>query len=230
MPPDQFAIYRQQARQYENLVAHEDYQHNLAPALSAIRSFDQADWVEWGAGTGRLTDLAALSARSIVALDLNAHMLAVAAEKLAHIDGLRWQTAVADHRHAPLPDHCADIAIAGWTIIYLSSKFVPDWQAALRRAIGEMQRVLRPGGALIIIETLGTGYSEPTRLYFDYYDFLEQDLGFQLKSIRTDYQFASVEDAVDGLGFFFGERFEQEIRDKQWDIVPECTGIWWKYV
>ena len=230
MPPDQFAIYRQQARQYENLVAHEDYQHNLAPALSAIRSFDQADWVEWGAGTGRLTDLAALSARSIVALDLNAHMLAVAAEKLARIDGLRWQTAVADHRHAPLPDHCADIAIAGWTIIYLSSKFVPDWQAALRRAIGEMQRVLRPGGALIIIETLGTGYTEPARLYPDYYDFLEQDLGFEHTFIRTDYQFSSVDEAVNGLGFFFGERFEQEIRDKQWDIVPECTGLWWKYV
>ena len=230
MPPDQFAIYREQARQYENLVAHEDYQHQLGPAIAAIRSFDQADWVEWGAGTGRLTDLAAATARSVVALDLNAHMLHLAAEKLARIDGLKWQTAVTDHRHAPLPDRRADIAIAGWTIIYLSSKFVPDWQGALRQAIGEMQRVLRPGGALIIIETLGTGYTEPARLYPDYYDFLEQDLGFEHTFIRTDYQFSSVDEAVKGLGFFFGERFEQEIRDNHWDIVPECTGLWWKYV
>ncbi len=230
MPPDQMAIYREQARQYENLVNHEDYQHYLGTALSAIRSFDQADWVEWGAGTGRLTDLAAPTARSIIALDASAAMLAVAADKLRQINSLKWQIAVADHRHAPLPDRCADIAIAGWTIGYLSSKFVPDWQGALRQAIGEMQRVLRPGGALIIIETLGTGYIEPARLYPDYYDFLEQDLGFQHKSIRTDYQFASVDEAVEGLGFFFGERFEQEIRDKHWDIVPECTGIWWKVV
>ena len=227
--PDQMAIYREQAAGYENLVAHEDYQHQLQPALTAIRSFDQADWVEWGAGTGRLTDLAAPSARSIVALDASAAMLTVAANKLSQNRGLKWQTAVADHRHAPVPDHCADIAIAGWTIIYLSSKFVPDWQSALRQAIGEMCRVLRPGGALIIVETLGTGYSKPERLYPDYYDFLEQSQGFQHKWIRTDYRFASVDEAVEGLGFFFGERFEQEIRDNRWDIVPECTGIWWKY-
>ncbi len=230
MPPDQFAIYREQARRYENLVAHEDFQHNLAPALSAIRSFDQADWVEWGAGTGRLTELAASTARSIVALDASVAMLAVAADKLKQSKGVMWQVAVTEHRRAPLPDRCADIAIAGWTIIYLSSKFVPDWQGALRQAIGEMQRVLRPGGALIIIETLGTGWSEPQRLYPDYYDFLENELGFQLKWIRTDYQFGSVDEAVDGLGFFFGKRFEQEIRDNQWSVVPECTGIWWKIV
>ncbi|MBI5568232.1 MAG: class I SAM-dependent methyltransferase [Chloroflexi bacterium] len=228
--PDQLAIYREQAAAYENLVAHEDYQHQLWPALTAIRSFDQADWVEWGAGTGRLTDLAAPTARSIVALDASAAMLSVAADKLRQTKGVRWQVAVTEHRRAPLPDQCADIAIAGWTIIYLSAKFVPDWQAALRQAIGEMCRVLRPGGALIIVETLGTGYAEPARLYPDYYDFLEQDLGFQHKSIRTDYQFASVDEAAAGLGFFFGERFEQEIRDNHWASVPECTGIWWKYV
>jgi ubiquinone/menaquinone biosynthesis C-methylase UbiE len=230
MPPDQFAIYREQARQYENLVAHEDYQHQLLPALSAIRSFDQVDWVEWGAGTGRLTALAAPTARSITALDVSAAMLAVASDKLHRVDGLKWQVAVTEHRCAPLPDRCADIAIAGWTLIYLSSEFVPEWQGALQQAIGEMQRVLRPGGALIIIETLGTGWTEPQRLYADYYDFLEQRLGFQSKWIRTDYQFASVDKAVEGLGFFFGDRFEQEIRDNHWDIVPECTGIWWKYV
>jgi ubiquinone/menaquinone biosynthesis C-methylase UbiE len=228
--PDQMAIYREQAAGYENLVAHEDYQHQLQPALAAIRSFDQADWVEWGAGTGRLTDLASHTARSIVALDAAAAMLNVAADKLRHIQNLKWQVAVADHRHAPVPDQCADIAIAGWTLIYLSSKFVPDWQGALRQAIGEMQRVLRPGGALIIVETLGTGWAEPQRQYPDYYDFLEQSLGFQHTWIRTDYQFASVDEAVKGLGFFFGERFEQEIRDNKWCSVPECTGLWWKYV
>lgn len=227
---DQQAIYCEQAAGYENLVAHEDYQHRLPPALTAIRSFDQADWVEWGAGTGRLTDLAARAARSIIALDLSAAMLSVAADKLRRNRGRRWQVAVADHRHAPVPDRCADIAIAGWTIIYLSSKLAPDWQQAITQAIDEMRRVLRPGGALIIIETLGTGYTAPQRLYAAYYDFLEQRLGFQHKWIRTDYQFASVEEAVDGLGFFFGEEFEQQIRDNRWASVPECTGIWWKYV
>jgi len=228
--PDLMAIYREQAARYENLVRHEDCDQQLKPALSAIRSFEQADWVEWGAGTGRLTDLAAPTARSVTLFDASAAMLSVAASKLARIDGLKWQTAVADHRRAPAPDHCADIAIGGWTIIYMTAKFVPDWTVALQQAIGEMQRVLRPGGALIIIETLGTGYTEPQRFYPDYFEFLENNLGFQHRSIRTDYQFASVDEAVAGLGFFFGEGFEQEIRDKHWGRVPECTGIWWKYV
>ena len=214
--PDQQAIYREQADRYEHLVAHEDYQQQLRPALTAIRSFDQADWIEWGAGTGRLTDLAAPAARSIVALDASAAMLTVAAGKLSRHRGLKWQVAVADHRHAPLPDRCADIAIGGWTIVYLSSEFAPDWQRAVTQAIDEMRRVLRPGGALIIIETLGTGCTEPQRLFADYYDFLEQTLGFQHTWLRTDYRFASVDEAVEGLGFFFGEEFEQKIRDNHW--------------
>lgn len=229
MSSDQFSIYRDQTAAYEQLVAHEDYQQRLRPAISAIRSIDQADWVEWGAGTGRLTELAAPTARSILALDTSPAMLRIAADKLARVNGQRWQVAVADHRHAPAPDRCADIAIAGWTLIYLSSRFVADWQTAIRQAIGEMQRVLRPGGALIVIETLGTGYAEPQRLYPDYYDFLENDLGFQHTWLRTDYQFASVEKAVEGLGFFFGDEFTHTIRARQWAIVPECTGLWWKY-
>jgi len=228
--PDQLAIYREQVERYENLVAHEDYRGQLRPAISAIRSIDQADWIEWGAGTGRLTELAAPTARSILALDASPAMLRVAAGKLARGNGPRRQTAVADHRRVPAPDGCADIAIAGWTIIYLSSPFAPDWPSAVRQAVAEMRRVLRPGGALIIIETLGTGQTEPQRQYADYYDFLENELGLQHKWIRTDYQFGSVDEAVDGLGFFFGDDFAQQIRDHQWAIVPECTGLWWQYV
>jgi ubiquinone/menaquinone biosynthesis C-methylase UbiE len=229
LPPDQCSIYRDQAAAYEQLVAHEDYQQQLRPAISAIRSIDQADWVEWGAGTGRLTELAAPTARSILALDASAAMLRIAAGKLRRRPRVKWTVAVADHRRVPVPDRCADIAIAGWTIIYLSSRYVAHWQTAVRQAIGEMQRVLRPGGALIVIETLGTGHTDPQRLYPDYYDFLENELGFQHTWLRTDYQFASVEEAVDGLGFFFGDAFVQTIRDKQWNIVPECTGLWWQY-
>ena len=222
--------YRDQAAAYENLIAHEDYQQRLRPAISAIRSIDQADWVEWGAGTGRLTELAAASARSIVALDVIPAMLRIAADKLRRVPGLKWQTAIADHRRAPLPDACADIAIAGWTIIYLSAGYVAEWQSAVRQAIAEMQRVLRPGGALIVIETNGTGYTQPQNLYPDYYGFLQNELGFQHTWLRTDYQFASAEAAADSLAFFFGDEFAGRIRLNGWAIVPECTGLWWKYV
>ena len=181
--PDQMTIYRQHADQYDQLTAHEDYEQRLYPALAAIRSFDHADVVEWGAGTGRVSALVAPYARSIVAGDLHAHMLHVAAAKYRQFEHLKWHTVAMDHRHAPLPDRVADVAIAGWTLCYLARKFCGEiWQQQLTQAIDEMRRVLRPGGTIIIIETLGTGETEPHPMadwFAEYFDFLENDLGFQ---------------------------------------------------
>lgn len=231
---DQFAIYRQQADRYDLLKAREDYQQNLRPALSTIRSFDRADVVEWGAGTGWLSALIAPQIRSLVACDLNPHMLHVAARRYGRFEHLRWQLVSTDHRRAPLPDRVADVAIAGWTLCYLASKFTGGtWQQQLKQAIAEMQRVLRPGGMIIIVETLGTGNTEPAPpadWFADYYTFLENDLGFASTWVRTDYQFASLEEAVELLSFFWDEDFGESARRHNWIITPECTGIWWKEV
>ena len=71
-----------------------------------------------------------------------------------------------------------------------------------------MQRVLRPGGTIIIIETLGTGYTEPAPpadWFAEYFAFLENDLGFQSTWMRTDYQFASLDEAVELMSFFWDD-------------------------
>jgi len=232
--PDQVTIYRQHADQYDQLTSFEDYEHRLYPALTAIRSFDQADVVEWGAGTGRVSALITPHARSIVAGDLHAPMLQVAAQKYQRIPHLKWQTMVMDHRHAPLPDRVADIALAGWTLCYMGRKFCGDtWQQQLRQAINEMKRVLRPGGTIIIIETLGTGETEPhpTADWFaEYFAFLENDLGFQSTAIRTDLKFDSLDQAAATISFFFGDEWADKVRRNNWLIVPECTGLWWKHL
>ena len=54
--PDYDEIYIRQAEQYELLTSYEDCQGKLLQALSQIRSFEGLDIVEFGAGTGRLTD------------------------------------------------------------------------------------------------------------------------------------------------------------------------------
>ncbi len=232
--PDQFTIYRQHADQYERLVSYEDYEQRLWPALSAIRSFDQADVVEWGAGTGRITALLAQSARSIVACDVNDHMLRVAWLKLTRYERLVWQTAVADHRHMPLPDRCADVSIAGWTLGYFNAKtYGNGWREAVGCAVQQMRRVLRPGGTIMIIETLGTGFIEPkppTEALAAYYHVLEEELGFQATWIRTDYKFDSLAEAATLASFFFGDEWADRVRDNNWIVLPECTGIWWKEV
>jgi ubiquinone/menaquinone biosynthesis C-methylase UbiE len=231
---DQFTIYRQHADQYERLVSYEDYEQRLWPALSAIRSFAGADVVEWGAGTGRVTALIASAAGSIMACDLNDHMLKVARLKLARLEQLVWQTAVADHRHMPLPDHCADVSLAGWTLSYFNAQTYGDgWRDAIGCSIEQMQRVLRPGGTIIIIETLGTGFTAPkppTEALAACYRALEEELGFQSTWIRTDYKFDSLDRAVSLISFFFGGEWVDKVRDNNWIVLPECTGIWWKEV
>jgi ubiquinone/menaquinone biosynthesis C-methylase UbiE len=232
--PDQFTIYRQHADQYEALVSYEDYQQHLYPALAAIRSFEQADVVEWGAGTGRVSELIAPHARSLMACDLNDHMLKAARTRLARYGGLAWQTVVAEHRHMPLPDRCADVALAGWTFGYFTSKYYTEsWRQTIGQAIAQMQRVLRPGGTLIIIETLGTGSAEPQpphEALAAYYRLLEDEMGFQSTWVRTDFQFDSLDRAATLTGFFFGEAWADEVRRNNWVILPECTGIWWRHL
>ena len=55
----------------------------------------------------------------------------------------------------------ADFAIEGWAFLQIAVWHPQDWQVQLDRALDEMQRVVRPGGKMILIETLGTGESVP---------------------------------------------------------------------
>ena len=55
---------------------------------------------------------------------------------------------------------------------------------------------------------------------------LETEQGFRRQAIRTDYGFASPEEAVGTLEFFFGDELVGKIRTNGWKRVPECTGVW----
>jgi hypothetical protein len=94
-----------------------------------------------------------------------------------------------------------------------------------------MTRALRPGGAAVVIETLGTGATEPAPPnpeLAEYYAWLEAEHGFARRALRTDYAFASVEEAAELTGFFFGADFAARVRRDRTSRVPECTGLWHK--
>lgn len=230
MPDFQF-IYQHQAAQYDRLVAREDYQHTILRALTQIRSMQGADIVELGAGTGRLTRLLAPTARSIILNDASKPMLDVARVKLKQLPAKNWEVAVSDHRALPLPDRCADVSIAGWTLSLLSGRSYPEtWQREIDRAVRQMRRVLRPQGTLIILETLGTGSESPhppTEALAAYYSVLENDYGFASTWIRTDYEFESVAEAEELTRFFFGAELADRVSRERLKILPECTGLWW---
>jgi ubiquinone/menaquinone biosynthesis C-methylase UbiE len=227
-------IYQHQTAEYERLVEREDYQHNLPRALAQIRSMQEADIVELGAGTGRLTLMLAPIAQSIFLNDASPAMLSVAQAKLKQQPKQNWKIAVADHRALPLPDQCADVSIAGWTISMFNARIYPDsWRQKIDQAVQQMQRVLRPHGTMIIIETLGTGYESPhppTGALADYYAMLETEYGFASTWIRTDFEFESAAEAAERLHFFFGDELADRMVHENVKFLPECTGLWYRSI
>jgi ubiquinone/menaquinone biosynthesis C-methylase UbiE len=231
--PDLKDIYARQAERYDELVAREDYQHNLMAAINRVRPMAGLDVVELGAGTGRLTCMLAPLARSMRAFDASPAMLAVAAARLMAAtkggSAGNWQLRVADHLHLPAADGTADLALAGWSLCYAALDYPDRWRETVAQGLAEMRRVLRTGGTCLIIETLGTGFEtpHPPDVLKDYLDYLTE-AGFQSDWIRTDYRFESLAEAERLMRFFFGDELAAETVRERWQIVPECTGLWWK--
>ena len=224
--PDLKHIYNHQADEYEQLVSCEDYEGNLLRAIQEIMPLKGIDILESGAGTGRVTFLLAPFARSIRAFDLAAPMLTVAQSRLQALNYQNVEFAVGGHLDLPATEASVDLIISGWSMCYVYVDGGDTWRDALSRVVADFQRFLRPNGKIILIETLGTGNKEPLRIpsLADYLNQLD-DLGFHLKSIRTDYRFDDAEQARRLSAFFFGEEIWNKLEDC---ILPECTGLWWK--
>jgi ubiquinone/menaquinone biosynthesis C-methylase UbiE len=224
-------IYARRAEEYDAMVSREDYQGNILPALARIQPLAGLDVVELGAGTGRLTRLLAPLVGTIRAFDASRHMLDIARLTLAATGASNWILRWGDNKALPVEADSADLCIAGWTLGHACGWYPDRWQGEIGAALAEIQRVLRPGGTAIILETLGTGHATPTPpspTLAAYYHWLENDQGFDSTWIRTDYRFESVQEADELTRFFFGDDLADRIVREQLIIVPECTGIWWR--
>jgi len=224
--PDHKSIYNQEAENYQRLVGREDYQGNILKAIRAVLPVEGIDIVELGAGTGRLTCLLVPFAKSIQAFDNSAAMLEVARCRLTEMGLRNWSAQVADHRALPAADRSADLVISGWSICYLVDWNRENWKEDVSKALREMQRVLRPDGRILIIETQGTGFESPRppEHLIEYYQFLAEN-GFASTWFRTDYQFSDASEARELTTFFFGEEVADQFKGT---ILPECTGLWRK--
>ncbi|MEM7334057.1 MAG: class I SAM-dependent methyltransferase [Chloroflexota bacterium] len=231
--PDYGRIYQTEAERYHRLVSREDYEGNLLNTIAQIRPLTEQTVVEFGAGTGRLTTMLAPQIKQLFAFDNSQHMLQTALTNL-QASGLRnWHLAVSDNRHIPLQSHVADITIAGWSFGHSIGWYPKFWKRVVGSMILEMKRLLKSGGTIIIIETLGTGREDPQppSLYLEnYYHWLETEWQMSTTWVRTDYLFHSVAEAEELTRFFFGENMADEVVDKEMTLLPECTGFWWMTV
>lgn len=227
--PDRPAIYRNNPQMYDLLISREDYEGNLLNALQSIQNFNGKDIADIGAGTGRLSMLLAPFVRSALLTDDAQPMLDFAAQKLHAIGFHAFRTHVSDLSDIPADDASLDTVLAGWALCGKALRGEP-WPDAVRGALGEMQRVLRPGGTIIIIESLGTGQEQPSPpnpRFSEYFRLLENE-GFEKTWIRTDYRFDSIEEKTRLLKFFFDQEMLDAGVQNDEPIYPECTGIWWK--
>ncbi|MVP01668.1 class I SAM-dependent methyltransferase [Paenibacillus lutrae] len=227
--PNHTEIYKNGALQYDLMISK---QQSLADIIAHIRPYAGLDIVDLGAGTGRLTSILAPAARSILALDASAAMLDITSRKLEGAGLANWKCAVCDLRQLPLSTSSADLVVAGWSMCYLTHSGVQDWQDNLRRIIGEIIRVLRPGGTAIVFETMGTGARtpDPPESLKPYYAMLSEEFGLCHDTFRLDYHFDSLEQAEELTSFFFGDELAARVRREGLSQLPECAGVWWLHV
>ncbi|OIP42618.1 MAG: hypothetical protein AUK47_03895 [Deltaproteobacteria bacterium CG2_30_63_29] len=228
-------IYSEEADAYEHMVAGEDCDGVLLPAIEAVCPLEGIHVVEVGVGTGRITQLLLeAGVGRLVGVDPSMTMLSIAEEKLEkrleRTEEVAWSLHVGQASALPVAAATADLAIAGWVFGHFTGWY-PNWRERVDQAIAELERVTKPGGANIVIETLGTGVEEPLALKgrtAEYYRCLEEDYSFVRETLRTDYQFASPRAAEAACAFFFGDALTERIRDNQWSRIPEWTGLWWR--
>lgn len=225
-------IYTHEATAYHSMIDVEDVDGNLLPALERGTPLQGKRVLDLGSGTGRLPLLFAAQTAQMIALDLHWDMLREHSRQRERAGG-RWGLVQGDMRFLPLPAAWADVVTAGWSIGHLRNWFRDDWQVQIGRVLREIERVLVPGGAIIIIETLTTGSltpAPPGEHLAEYYAWLEDEWGFTRQTIQTDYQFTDLDDAVARIEFFFGPELAATIRANNWVRVPEWTGVWGKRV
>jgi SAM-dependent methyltransferase len=226
--PSMFEIYEKHAVEYDQLVDAEDYQGNFGNYLRQVADWEGKTVLEAGVGTGRVTQLYADLAASAVCFDQSPHMLEAAKRRLSRFGG-KISYRVGDNLKMPEVSPKCDIFVEGWSwghSVVGSSDPVATIAEALIRGV---RPSLKPDAVMMVVETMGTNTATPAppepRLD-RFYKVLVNELGFHQAIIRTDYRFATSEDAIRIMGFFFGETMEKALADSRPTIVTEWTGVW----
>jgi len=143
--------------------------------------------------------------RRVVALEPSAGM--VGSRPLAWVRG--------EAEHLPFADGSFDGAYATWAYF-----FSRDWDPT--PGIRQLDRVVRPGGPLVIVDNLG-GDAFAAMADADISadpDWWEAS-GFDMRTIETAFRFNDLQDARRLLGFFFGDRGVAAAAVE----VPFCVGV-----
>jgi ubiquinone/menaquinone biosynthesis C-methylase UbiE len=113
--------------------------------LGALAAFAESEWVlgDLGCGTGETSATFAPFVRHVIAVDASAAMLQAARKRLQPFDNVELRRG--DLEALPVDDARLDAAT-----LMLVLHYVPEPE----RAVGEVARVLKPGGRFILVDML----------------------------------------------------------------------------
>jgi demethylmenaquinone methyltransferase / 2-methoxy-6-polyprenyl-1,4-benzoquinol methylase len=152
-------------------------------ALEIARLGESARALDVGTGTGDFAlALLARSPRSatVTGIDISAGMLEVAQRRAARAGyGVRYERMIASVEALPFADALFDVAVAGFVIRNVGN---------IPRGLGEMRRVLRPGGRAVILD-LHTPPNPAVRRLYRSYSFISPRFAAALGSDPDAYRY-----------------------------------------
>jgi SAM-dependent methyltransferase len=179
----------------------------LHPDLLAALPLDGATVVDVGAGTGRLTLLCAARAARVYAIEPATPMRRILEEKirargLTNVDVMPgWCDAL------PLPDSAVDVVVS-------ASAFASDPRRGGEPGLRELERVVRPGGRIIIVWP-----DDPEW-------FIARGFDYQFFAGAFEVRFRDLETALMCAEIFYTENVVSYLRRSQRPVVSfELLGI-----
>jgi ubiquinone/menaquinone biosynthesis C-methylase UbiE len=161
--------------------------------LTAARLLPENTVLDVGAGTGFLTEGAAKIARKVIALDFSEAMMSEARAKLGRSN---VEFKIGNVEEIPLPDASVDAVIGNMVLHHC-----PRPEAA----VGQMARVLVPGGRLVLSDLQEHSYESLRKEHADLW------MGFKMDYVRMTLQEAGFEDvSVGALSSCCSETKENE--------------------
>jgi ubiquinone/menaquinone biosynthesis C-methylase UbiE len=229
MLPDYDVLFADHAEKYDRFVSAEDFQGNLLRTLKQVGRLNREQAVaDLGTGTGRVAFLLCPIVRHVYGIEPVGGMRQVADAKKQKLGVKNVDFLPGEHKDIPLPDNSIDLIVEGWAFLKAFRTVYPEWRAEFDAIVFEMKRILRPKGSIVLIETMGSLHiwKDVPEKNVELYDYFEKDLCLKKTIIRTDYKFATKEEAVDYSIFFFGDEVGAEVSEIGDLIVPEATAVW----
>jgi len=167
--------------------------------------------LEIGCGLGHYAAAIAPQTASYIALDLSEAMLAEARQRGAGINNLSFLHA--DAQAIPLPDDTVDLVFGAWAI---GAIWPPETK---ERAMGEIHRVIKPGGEIWAVETPWQSEFMDLRGPEEQANDLQtvrwyESHGFRLvDEVESAFVFPSLAEAERVLGFMFEEKARHYLRE-----------------